>query len=467
MNRRNFLKASALTGGAIVAGSALANPVVAEASGFGVTHYDTIDDMVTFKGDVVRYDMYHTAFVRAMFAASGLLPALDDDDEELRDIWNGTTQLETFPSDKAGYTQLDRALEAGIGATEALTGSGAGRTQSGDSGMHEVLDDGTMIPRNLYGQTSASFCGTFDVAATKWEFDSPDDAAYAVKKTAKLCGADLVGIAPVDERFIYNSEVFVPKDLDGNVIMDKLDGERPVEFSFTPKSVIVMAFEMDYESYKAQPSWIGGSATTQGYALMAEVSLRVATFLRELGYNTRHCGNDTAMSVPLAIEAGLGEFGRNGLLITEEYGPRVRLAKIYTDLEMTFDKPKSFGVREFCAVCQLCSDNCPSKAIDTTKYHNDPTNVPKNGSSIGWVEKWQNNAQKCLISWNLTAGGAECGLCITVCPYNKIEFWHHDLAKVITRIPVLNNVARYFDEFFGYGGVADDQTIADFWYKTI
>lgn len=40
--------------------------------------------------------------------------------------------------------------------------------------------------------------------------------------------------------------------------------------------------------------------------------------------------NDISLSIPLAIEAGLGELGRNGLLITKDFGPCVRLCKIFT-----------------------------------------------------------------------------------------------------------------------------------------
>jgi len=44
--------------------------------------------------------------------------------------------------------------------------------------------------------------------------------------------------------------------------------------------------------------------------------------------------NDTALSIPLAIDAGLGELGRNGLLITAEYGYCIRLCKIFTNLPL-------------------------------------------------------------------------------------------------------------------------------------
>ena len=41
----------------------------------------------------------------------------------------------------------------------------------------------------------------------------------------------------------------------------------------------------------------------------------------------------------------------------------MRLGKIFTDLPLSHDRPTSFGVKEFCDVCQRCSDACPAKAI--------------------------------------------------------------------------------------------------------
>lgn len=467
MNRRDFLKTSAL-GSVLAAGAVIAKPGIAEAAGIGTKQHNSIDDVVEFDPAFKRFEMSNTAFSRAMLASKGMLPPNPNDNQELLGMFSGKIKKDPFPQDKPGYTQLDRALNTSIGATEKLTGSGRARTQSGDSAPTKIGPNGELIPYTLYGQTSASFFAPFEVAKEQWKFASQEEAAYAVKKAAKLAGADLVGIAPFDERFVYATETYVPTEIDtGKPIIQAVNPKRPVEFGFTPKSVVVLAFEMDYESYKTQPCYIGGSATTQGYARMAEVSLRVAVFLRELGYNTRHAGNDTGLSVPIAIQAGLGEGSRMGLLITEEFGPRVRLAKVYTDLDMKADKPKTFGVTQFCEVCRLCADTCPSKALSHVKSANDPANVPLNESNLAGVRKWQNDGQKCLTNWNLPFGGAECGLCITVCPYNKLKEWNHDLAKVVTRVPGLNGLARYFDEFFGYGGVADDQTIADFWRKTI
>jgi hypothetical protein len=89
-----------------------------------------------------------------------------------------------------------------------------------------------------------------------------------------------------------------------------------------------------------------------GYSRMAVTSGSLAEFLRALGYIGIPSGNDTALSVPYAIAAGLGEYSRMGLLITPEYGPRVRLAKVFTDAPLVPDRPIRFGVYEFCQKCK-------------------------------------------------------------------------------------------------------------------
>lgn len=63
----------------------------------------------------------------------------------------------------------------------------------------------------------------------------------------------------------------------------------------------------------------------------------------------------------MAVQAGLGVFGYNSLLITPQYGPRVRLTAIVTDAKITSDAPL---VENFCINCEkLCLSLCPAKAL--------------------------------------------------------------------------------------------------------
>lgn len=479
ISRRNLLKLGTL-GGAVTALTALSTTQKAVAQTAeqevkkqtSVAH-GSIDEMVKISPDLKRFDQANSAFMKSLLGDFGVIPLKPEDDPKMAYAfsniifgWTGHNPLSKLNNphlakQEPGHTDLDYAFSRGGFAVEDYSGSFMARVCSGDSGPAMKMPNGSLLPMTLYKQ-QVPFPGIFKTFPKKTTFDSPQDAAFALKKAAKLFGADLVGIAPFEERFLYQSEVYLPLDpATGGPHKEHVNPFRKVDLGFTPKSVIVLAFEMDYETYKCQPSAIGETATSMGYSRMMETSLRLAYMLRRLGYNAHHAGNDTGVSVPLAIQAGLGESSRMGLLVTEEFGPRVRIAKVYTDLEIEQDKPKSFGVKAFCEVCMKCADACPSKAISKTVKTTDPDNKPHNSCNQVGIDKWYNNYQKCIAYWG--ESWSECGVCISVCPYNKIQMWHHDAAKLVTRIPGLNSVARYLDEVFGYGKAHDPKLMKDYW----
>jgi len=101
---------------------------------------------------------------------------------------------------------------------------------------------------------------------------------------------------------------------------------------------------MDSGLIRTVPSALAGAATGLGYAHDVMVLLSVSQYIRNLGYSAVPTMNDTALAIPYAIKAGLGEYGRHGLVITPEFGPRVRFGKIFTDLPLVrtpSDSPSS------------------------------------------------------------------------------------------------------------------------------
>jgi len=171
-----------------------------------------------------------------------------------------------------------------------------------------------------------------------------------VKKVANFYGASLVGIAKLDRRWVYTH----------NRMGEKIDIPSSIEYA------IVIAIEMDDTGIACSPTIPAAIATGNGYSRMAFVQSCLAEFIRNLGYQAIPSGNDKALSVPLAIDAGLGQFSRMGLLITPGYGPRVRLAKVLTDLPLIPDEPDikfNQSVIRFCKTCKKCAKYCPSKSI--------------------------------------------------------------------------------------------------------
>jgi epoxyqueuosine reductase len=271
--------------------------------------------------------------------------------------------------------------------------------------------------------------------AAKFDPSDPARNARIVKKAAKTFGADLVGICKLDRRWIYSSGY-------NTIELKEYDIAVPEECEYA----IVMAFEMDYESMKHSPMIPGGVTTGFNYSRMAFTTGTMGQFVRHLGFTSIPCGNDTALNVPMAIEAGLGELGRNGILITQEFGPRVRLAKIFTNLPMACDEPIQFGVDKFCEVCKLCATHCPSRSIPdgpkTTSGHNKSNN--------DGPLKWYVNGETCYQFWGRNR--CDCSVCIRVCPFNKPKGLLHSAARwFIEKIPALNKAMLKGDALFGYG----------------
>jgi reductive dehalogenase len=217
---------------------------------------------------------------------------------------------------------------------------------------------------------------------------------------------------------------------------------------------------MPYEVVKTYPSALAGVAPGFGYSKDAVILQTVAQFIRNLGYEAIASLNDTAQAIPYAIQAGLAEYGRNGLAITKEFGPRVRFGKIFTNLPLAHDLPIEFGVKGFCNICRKCADSCPAKAIS----FDEPSDKILNISNIKGVKKWTVDAEKCFSIW--ANQGTECGICIRVCPYNKgnetfIQRAYYTFFKWLAFSPA-KKIALWLDNKLEFG----KRKQPSWWWKT-
>ncbi len=235
--------------------------------------------------------------------------------------------------------------------------------------------------------------------------------AQQVKKVAHVYGASLVGVTPVDKRWIYSH------DREGT----------PITLPDHCIYAVVMGIEMDPKGISTSPAWPAAVATGTAYSKMAFALACMGEFIRNLGYDAIQMGNDTALSIPLGIDAGLGELGRNGLLITPEFGSRIRICKVFTDLPLECDEKQEFGVQKTCRNCKKCAEECEVEAIS---FEDEPTFEPVCKSNNPGVLKWPVDAEKCYEFW--IENGADCSTCISVCPYTGYngvkrtpeEFWN-------------------------------------------
>ncbi len=135
-----------------------------------------------------------------------------------------------------------------------------------------------------------------------------------------------------------------------------------------------------------------------------------------------------------------------GLLVTEKFGPRVRLCKVFTDLPLAPDSYRPFGVVEFCETCRTCAEQCPSQAIPKGGMTTRGPNI----SSHSGLKKWYVDCEKCFGYWSRRK--VDCTNCIRVCPFNKPQGAVHDLTRALIRKKSrsLNRAILWGDRLFGY-----------------
>jgi reductive dehalogenase len=236
------------------------------------------------------------------------------------------------------------------------------------------------------------------VNAVQLPVDDPAWMSERIKTVARLYGADLVGITQVNPLWVYSHYY---EAVTGNY------GELKLPFKYA----IVMGIEMDWESINTSPGYPASAATALAYSRMAELSPSLAKYIRMLGYEAIPCGNDSTQSIPLAIDAGFGEIGRNGLLLTPEFGPRQRLCKVLTNLPLAPDKPIDFGMVAYCENCHACAKSCPVDAIPSGNRSTEPTSI----SNRKGILRWTVNVEKCYLFWS--ENGADCCNCVASCPW--------------------------------------------------
>jgi reductive dehalogenase len=270
------------------------------------------------------------------------------------------------------------------------------------------------------------------------KIENPQEITNKIKKIAKFYGASLIGITDVNNKWIYKTGFIRPsskgeKDSKSDLKEGKKEGlsllEQPIELPEGINKAIVMAIEMDEDAISTAPAQPAAAATAIAYSRMAFVISCIGEFIRNLGFRAIQCGNDTALSIPLAVDAGLGAVGRLGLLITPEFGPRVRICKVFTDLPLVSDSPNDKFVKtieKYCQGCLKCAETCETEAISKDV---EPNYKSINISNNPGIKKYYIDGEKCFDFW--IENSSDCGKCIAVCPFSKIkkfltpnEFWN-------------------------------------------
>ena len=301
-----------------------------------------------------------------------------------------------------------------------------------------------------------------------WE-GTPEENTRLVKKLAVRYGAGDVGLCMLDRRYVY-SRYYDPSDKQSYAIKfsDEEGFEQytkpqtlPDKTQIIPKEMkyaIVMVYPMELEGIATAPRPTHMGTTLETYSQIAFTSMSLAEFIRGLGYNAIPSSNDTAASIPMAIDAGLGELSRSAKLAHPQFGTSCRISKIITDLPLVPDKPIAFGVYEFCKVCKRCAERCPVKAIS---LDDDMTSEPRGEFSVRHIRQWQLDHAKCREMF--TKAGTNCGLCLANCPLNRENTFSHRVKKsIMSAAPAFDRILLKSMIRSGGGKL---QNSAAFWEK--
>ena len=210
------------------------------------------------------------------------------------------------------------------------------------------------------------------------------DVTEVIRDKAREMGFGEVGFTRFDRRYIYNNKKRYAKH----------------------EHAICLALEQNYTQTQAIPSLEGEYAHFGTYEIEGALALDLADYIRELGYHAQvHLdGDDTAVIIPMFVNAGLGQLGANGQLLSPHFGSRARLAVISTDAPITYDTPVDYGIHKFCQICQVCIDRCPGRALIRDKV-------------------WWRGAEKNKLIYDrcrpVMARYEGCGVCMKVCPIQR------------------------------------------------
>lgn len=147
------------------------------------------------------------------------------------------------------------------------------------------------------------------------------------------------------------------------------------------------------------------------------ISIVIATFLQQNSYlsmpispslfpdKEKLCSN---FSHKIGARlSGLGWIGKSGLLITPDYGPRVRFVSVLTNLRL---RNSGYIMDSRCGNCHACVDSCPVHAYTGREFvPEEPREMRYNAVACYDYHRQRKNEGKIDM----------CGYCVQACPYGK------------------------------------------------
>lgn len=201
-----------------------------------------------------------------------------------------------------------------------------------------------------------------------------------LKMEAQRLGLSAVGVAEYDPKYTF-------AEFQGKHIGDR---------------VIVCVLEQNYASTQSLPTSTSEQAALGTYAELMTAMTGLCQWLNQQGYHAQGDDQDgESIYIHYGVQAGLGQLGLNGQLLTPQAGSRCRLSVIYTDAPLDLDSPVDYGIEGICDRCQACVRRCPVGAIPLARKEH------------RGVTKIKLNTKRCFP---IVAQAAGCAVCMKVCP---------------------------------------------------
>jgi reductive dehalogenase len=251
-----------------------------------------------------------------------------------------------------------------------------------------------------------------DVNQNKMPVTDPAVMTRHIKSVARYMGADVVAIAKAHPAFLYAGSRYVQDGVAEDVYQQSTPAELAAKFPY----IIVATTAWDYDKLQAHRHHIGDAAYHVSQLKGVMILKALEGYIKELGYTALR-GVVTPQAAGVA--SGVGELGRNGLVINKRFGARIHMPDpIMTDLPLVPDKPVDIGVEDFCKICRKCAVNCPTNSITFGDK------VVFNG-----VEKYKINWLTCYkLRPYVNDQWGSCLTCAAVCPFTKPNVWWRSLA---------------------------------------
>ncbi|MCJ7610526.1 4Fe-4S dicluster domain-containing protein [Candidatus Bathyarchaeota archaeon] len=233
-----------------------------------------------------------------------------------------------------------------------------------------------------------------------------DISRQKLEKTARGEGADLFGIADLTPAldFIYNQGGDFLKDF-----------PRAISIGVRLLDGIVDRLPRHSDPYVVRTYQFHVYGVVN--PLLDRIAFKVAKEVQDDGYTAfpvpasqgiDRKENLGVMSHKLAANlAGLGWIGKSCLLVTPDYGPRIRFATVLTDAPLETGAPQPSR----CGDCRVCIDVCPVKAFTGLPFH--PSESREARFKAELCAKYIHERP------GFPPGESACGLCVYTCPHGR------------------------------------------------